>query len=199
MRGAHEKDPKRFGPEPVESETARPGFPRTCVARRGTAADAMTEPDFDRPDLADRLLRKAETAIRARTSRILCVIERCTDEHNYSAVIRSCEALGVQHIWLVDPVEVSYEGVDDGLVDDDDDDGGDDDGADADRARERAEGCSSRTATDRRGGRRTSCSRDERTSSPPSASFPPRARASKPCERPATSSGPRTCPKKRSA
>ena len=99
----------------------------------------MTEPDFDRPDLADRLLRKAETAIRARTSRILCVIERCTDEHNYSAVIRSCEALGVQHIWLVDPVEVSYEGVDDGLVDDDDD-GGDDDGADADRARERAGG-----------------------------------------------------------
>ncbi len=139
MRGAHKKDPKRFGPEPVESETARSGFPRTCVARRGTAADAMTEPDFDRPDLADRLLRKAETAIRARTSRILCVIERCTDEHNYSAVIRSCEALGVQHIWLVDPVEVSYEGVDDGLVDDDDD-GGDDDGADADRARERAGG-----------------------------------------------------------
>ena len=77
----------------------------------------MTEADFDRPELADRLLRKAETAIRGRTSRILCVIERCTDEHNYSAVIRTCEALGVQHIWLVDPVEVSY----DGLVDDDDD------------------------------------------------------------------------------
>ena len=99
----------------------------------------MTEADFDRPELADRLLRKAETAIRARTSRILCVIERCTDEHNYSAVIRSCEALGVQHIWLVDPVEVSYESIDDGLVDDDDDDG-DDDGVDADRARERAGG-----------------------------------------------------------
>ena len=107
---------------------------RTSVARRGTAADAMAEAaDFDRPELADRLLRKAETAIRARTSRILCVIERCTDEHNYSAVIRSCEALGVQHIWLVDPVEVSYDGVDDGLVDDDD-------GVDADRARERAGG-----------------------------------------------------------
>ena len=85
----------------------------------------MTEADFDRPELADRLLRKAETAIRGRTSRILCVIERCTDEHNYSAVIRTCEALGVQHIWLVDPVEVSY----DGLVDDDDvhDDTDDDD------------------------------------------------------------------------
>ena len=72
--------------------------------------------DADAAGLPNRLLRKAETAIRGRTSRILCVIERCTDQHNYSAVIRTCEALGVQHIWLVDPVEVSY----DGLVDDDD-------------------------------------------------------------------------------
>ena len=60
--------------------------------------------DVDAAGLPDRLLRKAETAIHGRTSRVVCVIERCTDEHNYSAVIRTAEALGVQHIWLVDPV-----------------------------------------------------------------------------------------------
>ena len=63
--------------------------------------------DADCAGLPNRLLRKAETAIQGRTSRILAVIERCTDEHNYSAVIRTAEALGVQHIWLVDPVDVS--------------------------------------------------------------------------------------------
>ena len=69
-----------------------------------TAPPAADENDLDAPGLPDRLLRKAETAVLGRTSRILCVVERCTDEHNYSAVLRTAEALGVQHVWLVDPV-----------------------------------------------------------------------------------------------
>ena len=69
-----------------------------------TAPTATDEDDLDAPGLPDRLLRKAETAVLGRTSRILCVVERCTDEHNYSAVLRTAEALGVQHVWLVDPV-----------------------------------------------------------------------------------------------
>lgn len=32
------------------------------------------------------------------------MVERCTDDHNYSAIIRTAEALGIQHVWLVDPV-----------------------------------------------------------------------------------------------
>eukprot|EP00614_Pseudopedinella_elastica_P009179 CAMPEP_0172589604 /NCGR_PEP_ID=MMETSP1068-20121228/8267_1 /TAXON_ID=35684 /ORGANISM="Pseudopedinella elastica, Strain CCMP716" /LENGTH=190 /DNA_ID=CAMNT_0013385229 /DNA_START=101 /DNA_END=670 /DNA_ORIENTATION=+ len=59
--------------------------------------------EFDRAGLPNRVLRKAETVIQGRTSRVLCVVERCTDDHNYSAIIRTCEALGIQHIWLVDP------------------------------------------------------------------------------------------------
>ena len=50
-----------------------------------------------------RILRKAETAIQGRTSRILIVVERCTDDHNYSAIIRTAEALGIQNLWLIDP------------------------------------------------------------------------------------------------
>lgn len=69
-----------------------------------TAPPAPDEDDLDAPGLPDRLVRKAETAVLGRTSRILCVVERCTDEHNYSAVLRTAEALGVQHVWLVDPV-----------------------------------------------------------------------------------------------
>ena len=69
-----------------------------------TTSTAPDEDDLDAPGLPDRLLRKAETAVLGRTSRILCVVERCTDEHNYSAVLRTAEALGVQHVWLVDPV-----------------------------------------------------------------------------------------------
>jgi len=68
------------------------------------ASHESSEDDVDAPGLPDRLLRKAETAVLGRTSRILCVIERCTDEHNYSAVLRTAEALGVQNVWLVDPV-----------------------------------------------------------------------------------------------
>lgn len=90
--------------------------------------------DADSAGLPNRLLRKAETAIQGRTSRILAVIERCTDEHNYSAVIRTAEALGVQHIWLVDPVVRG--GGDRGDEDGADDDGNgvdaDDDGEGAD-------------------------------------------------------------------
>ena len=69
-----------------------------------TAPPAPDEDDLDAPGLPDRLVRKAETAVLGWTSRILCVVERCTDEHNYSAVLRTAEALGVQHVWLVDPV-----------------------------------------------------------------------------------------------
>ena len=80
--------------------------------------------DADAAGLPNRLLRKAETAIQGRTSRVLVVIERCTDEHNYSAVIRTAEALGVQHVWLIGPVDVDL----DAVGSDDDDGGGGDDG-----------------------------------------------------------------------
>ena len=50
-------------------------------------------------DGSNRLLRKAETVIRRRTSQLLIVIERTNTSHNYSAVLRTAEALGVQHVW----------------------------------------------------------------------------------------------------
>jgi len=62
-----------------------------------------SEPVMDSPDLPLRMIRKAETAIVRRTSQIIVVVERCTNEHNYSAILRTVEALGIQYVWLISP------------------------------------------------------------------------------------------------
>ena len=58
----------------------------------------------------DRVLRKAETVLARRTGRFLVIIERCTADHNYSAIIRTAEALGVQHLWLIAPPATKGQG-----------------------------------------------------------------------------------------
>lgn len=55
---------------------------------------------FDSTSLDKRILRKAEGALRHRTSRLILVIERCTNDHNYSAILRTAEALGIQHVYV---------------------------------------------------------------------------------------------------
>lgn len=62
---------------------------------------------FDSVDLDQRMIRKAEGAICKRTSRLIIVVERCTNDHNYSAVIRTAEALGVQNIWIISPQTIN--------------------------------------------------------------------------------------------
>ena len=57
----------------------------------------------DEPDLALRRLRKCEAVIQRRTDRLLLVVERATKSHNYSAVLRTAEALGVHDVWCVNP------------------------------------------------------------------------------------------------
>ena len=70
-------------------------------------AAADGEEPMDSPDLPLRMIRKAETAILRRTSRIIVVIERCTNEHNYSAILRTVEALGIQNVWIISPPEAT--------------------------------------------------------------------------------------------
>eukprot|EP00578_Thalassiosira_sp_NH16_P022961 CAMPEP_0181083496 /NCGR_PEP_ID=MMETSP1071-20121207/4189_1 /TAXON_ID=35127 /ORGANISM="Thalassiosira sp., Strain NH16" /LENGTH=381 /DNA_ID=CAMNT_0023165159 /DNA_START=268 /DNA_END=1416 /DNA_ORIENTATION=+ len=53
--------------------------------------------------LDQRMIRKAEGAILNRTSRLIVVVERCTNDHNYSAILRTVEALGVQHVYIIAP------------------------------------------------------------------------------------------------
>jgi len=77
---------------------------------------------IDSPELDQRMIRKAEGAIRLRTSRLAIVVERCTNDHNYSAIHRTAEALGVQHIYVISPpTQKTLEGGGGGNVDDGED------------------------------------------------------------------------------
>ncbi|MHC4381110.1 MAG: TrmH family RNA methyltransferase, partial [Planctomycetota bacterium] len=51
---------------------------------------------------APRRLRRAEAVLQERCGRFLLVLERCTDLHNHAAVLRTAEAFGLVHVWLVD-------------------------------------------------------------------------------------------------
>ncbi|KAG6941984.1 hypothetical protein JG687_00019328 [Phytophthora cactorum] len=55
----------------------------------------------DTTDAAPERLRRAETVLQHRTSRIVLVLEQCMDSHNHQAVLRTAEALGIQHVWLI--------------------------------------------------------------------------------------------------
>jgi len=70
-----------------------------------TESSARAPSEVARPEDAPRRLRRAEAILRRRTSRLVLVLERSCDIHNHSAVLRTAECLGIQHVYIVDPVE----------------------------------------------------------------------------------------------
>lgn len=54
-------------------------------------------------------LRRAETILRQRTTSLIVVIDKAFDWHNVNAIFRTCDALGVQHVWVIAPLE-GYKG-----------------------------------------------------------------------------------------
>jgi len=80
---------------------------RDNECKRGARVTTASNPEIgdgslDQADEALRLVRKAEFVLRRRTNRITAVLENCTDEINHVAVMRTCEALGIQNVWLVE-------------------------------------------------------------------------------------------------
>lgn len=72
-----------------------------CHAAGGAAGTDAAANGIDAAGAPDRLLRKAETILAGRTERILLVLERCTDNQNYLACLRTAESLGgpqYQHV-----------------------------------------------------------------------------------------------------
>ena len=51
--------------------------------------------EFEEPSTDGRLLRRIETVVQRRTARIVLVLERLQDGHNYAAVLRTCESLAM--------------------------------------------------------------------------------------------------------
>ena len=72
-------------------------------SKSATTTESSSKVVMDSPSLDQRILRKAEAALQGRTSRLIVVVERCTNDHNYSAILRTVEALGVQHVYIIDP------------------------------------------------------------------------------------------------
>ena len=118
-----QKDQQARGASPSPS----PAYSNSNDASRNEQSSTSNSTNsqlFDSPELDQRMIRKAEGAIRLRTSRLVVVIERCTNDHNYSAIHRTAEALGVQHIYVISPpTQKTLEGADDAVVDDDDEAG----------------------------------------------------------------------------
>jgi hypothetical protein len=76
---------------------------RAVTKAPGSSAGAETA------DEAPARLRRAEAILRARTGRFALVLERVSDSFNQSAVLRSAEAFGVQHIFVVEPTVLRNE------------------------------------------------------------------------------------------
>eukprot|EP00928_Gymnodinium_smaydae_P048435 TRINITY_DN32385_c0_g1_i1.p1 TRINITY_DN32385_c0_g1~~TRINITY_DN32385_c0_g1_i1.p1 ORF type:complete len:565 (-),score=150.73 TRINITY_DN32385_c0_g1_i1:83-1777(-) len=70
-----------------------------AAVTRDAVVDAAAE-------AAPRRLRYAEAVLQRRTSRLIVVLEPTLDARDHSAVLRTCECLGVQHVWLVQEAEV---------------------------------------------------------------------------------------------
>ena len=91
------------------SQSSLPPTPKTSNIRPSTAQEKEQDDDdvlMDSMELDQRLLRKAEAVIQWRTSRLVLVVERCTNDHNYSAILRTTEALGIQTVYMIDPPAV---------------------------------------------------------------------------------------------
>ncbi len=65
---------------------------------------------MDKTGLELRRVRKVEAVIQRRTSRVIIVLERTTYAHNYSAVMRTAEALGIQTVWVINPPAKKFGG-----------------------------------------------------------------------------------------
>mmetsp|Transcript_9166 Transcript_9166/g.11439 ORF Transcript_9166/g.11439 Transcript_9166/m.11439 type:complete len:360 (-) Transcript_9166:580-1659(-) len=57
--------------------------------------------DRDGVNVEKRILRRAETVLKHRIDNVVIVLERISDSHNYTAIMRTCEALGYQNVYVV--------------------------------------------------------------------------------------------------
>uniref|UniRef100_K3X656 tRNA/rRNA methyltransferase SpoU type domain-containing protein n=1 Tax=Globisporangium ultimum (strain ATCC 200006 / CBS 805.95 / DAOM BR144) TaxID=431595 RepID=K3X656_GLOUD len=65
---------------------------------------AITDDHMDTcDDGVPRRVKKAETVLSRRTSRIVLVLEASCDMFNQMAVLRTAECMGIQHVWIVEP------------------------------------------------------------------------------------------------
>jgi tRNA G18 (ribose-2'-O)-methylase SpoU len=100
----HKNNPPAHPAPKKDSKPQRDGSaPLPVTAAPPEARDMTSEPHDTMGDPL-RLARKAETVLRARNDRVLLVLENCSDDLNHVAILRTCEALGVMRVFLVEAV-----------------------------------------------------------------------------------------------
>ena len=62
--------------------------------------DALRERDLLAPFLSETRLRRMDEVLAARTDRLLLVLDNLYDPHNLSAILRTAEGFGLQHVLL---------------------------------------------------------------------------------------------------
>ena len=70
--------------------------------------DQSAPVNFEQADDESRTAKRIETVLSRRTSRLIVILERLFDGHNYSAIFRTCETLGIQQIWMIKPPEERF-------------------------------------------------------------------------------------------
>lgn len=61
----------------------------------------LSQPSSPIDSPPQRLVR-AEAILRCRTSQIIIVLDGLYDKLNHSAILRTCDAMGIHHVWCVD-------------------------------------------------------------------------------------------------
>jgi tRNA (guanosine-2'-O-)-methyltransferase len=67
----------------------------------GRSSEDIRSLQFDASGAELRRLRRVEAALRDRIGKAVVVIERMGNSHNFAAVLRTAEAMGFQHIYVV--------------------------------------------------------------------------------------------------
>lgn len=78
-------------------------FDALDTMQQAVPASQLEPSTFEDPASDDRLLRRVETVLQRRTARVIMVLERLHDGHNYAAVLRTVESLGVQSVYIIAP------------------------------------------------------------------------------------------------
>ncbi|MES1910748.1 MAG: hypothetical protein MHM6MM_003283 [Cercozoa sp. M6MM] len=63
------------------------------------------DPPVAMPETPPERLRRAEAVLKARSGRVAMVLDKCYDTRNHEAILRTCDCMGVQYLYIVDPVE----------------------------------------------------------------------------------------------
>jgi len=76
------------------------------LVRGVSASSCVVTPSIETDDVAalgPRRLRYAEGVLRRRTSRLIVVLDASVNTSDQMAILRTCDCLGVQHVWIVTP------------------------------------------------------------------------------------------------